>query len=149
MIAGMTRGRPSIYTEELADAICERLADGESLRSICRDEAMPAKATVFRWAASNESFRDQYAKAREAQADCLFDDILEIADDARNDWMERHGKDDAGWLLNGDHIARSKVRIDARKWMAGKMRPKVYGDKLDIGGNVGITLTVTQDDAEL
>ena len=130
----MTMGRPSTYSDEMADAICERLADGESLRSICRDEGMPDKATVFRWLAANEVFRDQYARAREAQADALFDDVLEIADDARNDWMVRNGDDDLGWQMNGEHIQRSRVRIDARKWMAGKLRPKVYGDKIAVGG---------------
>lgn len=128
-------GRPSDFTEELADTICERIADGESLRAICREEGMPSKATVFRWLANNEKFQDQYARAREAQADSLFDDVLEIADDSRNDWMERNGEGDPGWALNGDHIQRARVRIDARKWMAGKLRPKKYGEKMIHGGD--------------
>lgn len=122
-------GRPSVFTAEIADIICERIADGESLRTICDDDAMPGKSTVFRWLAANEPFRDQYTRAREAQADALFDDVLDIADDARNDWMVRRGEEDAGWVANGEHIQRSKLRIDARKWMAGKLRPKVYGEK--------------------
>lgn len=122
------------FSQKTADAICERIADGESLRTICGDEGMPNKATVFRWLAANDAFRDQYARAREAQADTLFDDILEIADDARNDWMERNGDDDSGWQVNGEHIQRSRLRMDARKWMAGKLRPKVYGDKSVIEG---------------
>lgn len=125
----MSVGRPSSYSQEIADAICERIADGDSLRSICDDEGFPNKATVFRWLAANTAFRDQYALSRESQADALFDDILSIADDGRNDWMERRGEEDAGWVANGEHMQRSKLRVDARKWMAGKLKPKVYGEK--------------------
>jgi hypothetical protein len=92
---------------------------------------MPAKAMVFRWLAVNEGFRDQYARARETQADSLADDILSIADDARNDWMEKHGEDDKGWQENGEALRRSQLRIDSRKWLAGKMKPKKYGDKIE------------------
>lgn len=119
------------FSQEVFDAICERLADGESLRAICSDAEMPNKATVFRWLSQDDKLSDQYARARDSQADAIFDEILDIADDARNDWMERNG-DDVGYQLNGEHIQRSRVRIDARKWMAGKLRPKVYGDKLGL-----------------
>jgi len=124
-------GRPSSYTKEIGDKICERLALGESLRTICDDDDMPSRRAVIRWLASgNEPFRLQYAQAREAQADSLFDEILEIADDGQNDWMERRGQDDAGWIANGENIRRSQLRIDARKWMAGKLAAKKYGDKI-------------------
>lgn len=126
----------STYTEEMADKICERIADGESLKAIWEEEAMPSKATVFKWLGQNASFVDKYARAREAQADALFDDILSIADDGRNDWMERRGEEDAGWVANGENIRRAQLRIDARKWMAGKLRPKKYGEKLDIDGTL-------------
>lgn len=133
--------------------ICERLADGESLRAICRDDDMPNKATVFRWLGLHDEFSDQYARARETQADSLFDDVLEIADDARNDWMERNGDDDQGWQANGEHIQRTRLRIDARKWMAGKLRPKVYGEKSQFehtGADGGAIQTedVTKRDAD-
>ena len=91
---------------------------------------MPAASTVFKWLVDNRAFSEQYARAREAQADSLFDEMLEIADDARNDWMERRGEEDAGWVANGEHIQRSRLRLDARKWMAGKLRPKKYGEKI-------------------
>jgi hypothetical protein len=120
------------YTDEIALLICERLADGESLKSICEDEDMPARSTVFKWLADNSRFSDMYARAREEQADAVFDEILSIADDGRNDWMERRGEDDTGWVTNGENLQRSKLRIDARKWMAGKLRPKKYGEKLDL-----------------
>ncbi len=124
-------GRPSSFTQQIADEICARLVDGESLRSICLTEGMPHISTVCRWLGSNEAFREQYARAREAQADTLFDEILDIADNASNDWMERKGEDgSAGWVLNGEHVQRSKLRIEARKWMAGKLRPKKYGERI-------------------
>lgn len=132
-------GRPSGYSDDIADQICERLADGQSLRSICCDEAMPSQAAVFRWLADPRYaiFREQYTRARETQADALFDEILDIADDGSNDWMERHDDQGGnnGWKENGEAINRSKIRIDARKWMAGKLRPKVYGDKTLVGSD--------------
>lgn len=133
-------GRPSEFTEAIGDAICEGLADGRSLRSICLDDDMPNKATVMRWIGSNEIFRDQYARAREAQADAIFDEIQDIADDGSNDWMERRREDGSvDEVLNHEHVSRSKLRIDARKWMAGKLKPKVYGDKsvLDLTSSDG------------
>lgn len=121
---------------------------GESLRSICRSDDMPAQSTVFYWLARIEGFSEQYARAREVQADTLFDDVLEIADDSRNDWMEQHGEDAVGYKLNGDHVQRARLRIDARKWMAGKLRPKVYGDKLEVEQK-NFNVTISNDDADL
>lgn len=121
----------STYTEEVADIICERIANGESLKAICDDETMPSKPAVFRWLAANETFRNRYALARETQADALFDDILTIADNGQNDWMEKNFGEDTRWVENGEALRRSQLRIDARKWMAGKLRPKKYGEKID------------------
>lgn len=127
------KGRPSSFTQEMADTICSRLADGQSLRSICDDDGFPAKTTVMRWLADEQhkAFRDQYARARELQADTMFDDMIDIADDGRNDWMEKRNADgeNIGWTENGEALRRSQLRIDARKWMAGKLQPKKYGDK--------------------
>jgi len=132
----MTIGRPSTFAEEVADAICDRLADGESLRKICLSDDMPAKSTVFKWLGQQPDFADQYARAREAQADALFDESLDIADDGSNDWMERTREDGtADEVLNHEHIQRSKLRIDTRRWMAGKLRPKKYGEKLELDQN--------------
>lgn len=125
------RGRPTSYNKEVATEICARIAEGESLRSICEDEHLPNRRTVNQWLIEGtyEDFNLQYARAREAQADFMADDIVDIADDARNDWMERKGKDDVGYELNGENIQRSRLRVDARKWKAGKLAPKKYGDK--------------------
>lgn len=113
------------------DIICEQLADGESLRTICAREGMPSKANVFRWLSANQDAADQYARAREAQADSLVDDILLIADDTSREPNDR------------------RVAVDARKWVASKLRPKAYGDKLDLNGNVGFSVTISRDDADL
>jgi hypothetical protein len=123
-------GRPSSYSSTIADAICQRLALGDSLRSICEDDEMPAMSTVFRWLGIHQEFSEQYARARETQADTLADEILNIADDGHNDWMRRKFGDDERWVENGEAIRRSQLRIDSRKWLAGKMRPKKYGDKI-------------------
>lgn len=132
--------------------ICERIADGESLRQICSDEGMPATSTVFLWLSEDPQFSEQYARAREAQADAVFDDILSIADDGRNDWIEKRNADGQviGWQENGEAIRRSQLRIDARKWMAGKLKPKKYGEKLDLNlsGAIG-SLSEEQVNARL
>jgi hypothetical protein len=118
-------GRPSKFTQEIADTICQAIADGMSLRKVCQDEDMPATATVCRWLSENKQFQEQYAHARELQADMLFDEVLDIADDGKGDTYT----DDNGEVrTNHDVIARSRLRVDARKWMAGKLRPKKYGE---------------------
>lgn len=125
------------FSDELFDTICERIAEGESLVAICKSEGMPSYTSVMNWLAKDEGGKlvEKYARAREAQADYLAYETLDIADDASNDWMKRNGKDDEpGWDLNGEHVQRSRLRIDQRKWMASKLAPKKYGDKLAVGG---------------
>lgn len=138
-------GRSSEFTPEKGALICNRIADGESLRAICRDEGMPDKATVLRWLAANEHFRDQYARAREAQADHFADEILEISDDATNDYMMRKRGDDVETVVDHEHISRSKLRVDARRWLMSKMAPKKYGDRQE----VNLKVTDGLSDAEL
>jgi hypothetical protein len=138
--------RPSEYSDELADRICEQLADGVSLRTVCLAEGMPDKSTVFRWIRTNSQFRDQYARAKDESADAMIEEITDIADDGTNDWMQRQGGDGTplGWVVNGEHIQRSRVRIDTRKWIASKLKPKKYGDKVsqEISGPNGGPVTI-------
>ena len=89
----MPIGRPSKFTPQMTADICGRIANGQSLREICRDEAMPDKSTVMRWLNESEAFQDQYARATAARADHWADEILEIADDGTNDWTERRNDD--------------------------------------------------------
>lgn len=139
----MPAGRPTHYSEELADTICERLAAGESMRSISRDEIMPSSATMFSWLRSKPEFLEQYERAKEESADALVEEMLDIADDGTNDWMEKYDKEGAciGWQVNGEHVQRSRLRLDTRKWAASKLKPKKYGDRItqEHIGNVNIT----------
>lgn len=119
--------RPSEFTTEAAEAICEGLARGLSIRAICQDENMPSDRTVYRWLEANEEFRQQYARARERQADFYAAEIIEIADDGSRDMAD---DGDGGEVVDHDHIARARLRVDARKWYASKLAPKKYGDKV-------------------
>lgn len=131
--------RPSSYTDQVGQAICARISEGCSLRSIARDEGMPSLQTIFNWFQSQPTFLEQYARAKEAQMDAFAEEIVDISDDGRNDWMELHEKDNAGWKANGEHIQRSRLRVDSRKWLMSKLKPKKYGERLDmnLGGQQG------------
>jgi hypothetical protein len=143
-------GRPSIYNPELAAQICEHIAQGKSLRTIAEMEGMPHQATIMAWLdGSHPDFSEQYARAREAQADKLAEEILAIADDGRSDtYLDAEGNE----KTDSEVIQRSKLRVEARKWLASKMAPKKYGDKMAIGGadDLGPVQTVTREmtDAE-
>lgn len=132
-------GRISTFNEDIAAKLCDRIAAGESLRKICTDAKMPSMATVMRWLGKpeNAAFREQYACARDAQADKLVEEMLEIADEeCTMVRAEKHGsRDDDGdgnteVVFDATAVARNKLRVDARKWVASKMAPKKYGDKV-------------------
>ena len=150
----MPGGRPAIFSVESADTICARLAAGEPLSRICRDDGMPSLTTVYKWLRESEEFAKNYARAREDQADTLADETLEISDDGTNDWMASNDPDNPGYKLNGEHVQRSKLRVDARKWAAAHLRPKKYGDlkQVELSGPDGAPLTTvslnTTDPAE-
>jgi len=128
------RGRPTIYSPELAARICAELACGKSLRTVCKVPDMPGLETVFRWLREKPDFRDQYEHAKNESADALIEEMLDIADDGTNDWMQIHDKDgeNIGWKLNGEHVQRSRLRVDVRKWAASKLKPKKYGERVDL-----------------
>ena len=143
-------GRPSIYNPELAAQICEHIAQGKSLRTIAEMEGMPHQATIMAWLdGSHPDFSEQYARAREAQADKLAEETLLIADESSQD---TYVDADGNVKTNTEAIQRSKLRVDTRKWLASKMAPKKYGDKVAIGGadDLGPVQTVTKEmtDAE-
>lgn len=119
-------GRPSLFTQKLADLICERIADGQSLRAICAEAGMPATGTVFRWLEDHEAFRGQYTRAREFRADTLFDEILEISDAPVEGEAARAGK---GGLETTRGVDHRKLQVETRKWMAAKLQPQKYSDK--------------------
>jgi len=144
-------GRPSDYSDELADEICERLCNGESLREICSEDRMPNRATVFRWLGKYESFSDQYARAREEQAQTLADEIVYIADN-QVIGQKTVSKATGLEITEADMIEHRRLQIDARKWVAAKLLPKKYGDKIQnehTGANGGaiIIQSTPQDEA--
>jgi hypothetical protein len=128
--------RPLLFTKELVDQICDQLASGVTLREVCRAEVMPDERTVRRWALEDrEGFAERYAQAREIGYQSMADEMLEIADDGSNDWMLRKDGDKEFYVLNREHVQRSRLRLDTRKWLLSKALPKVYGDKLAIASN--------------
>jgi hypothetical protein len=136
-------GRPSDYSDTLADEICERISNGESLRKICSEEKMPNKATVFRWLANNEIFSDQYARAREEQAESYADEITAIADEMPD--MDPLYDGDGKLIemrIHSAYVQWQKNRVDARKWVASKLKPKKYGDKLELAGDQNSPLLI-------
>ena len=134
-------GRPTIYTEELADSICERLAMGESLRSVCRDEEMPCLKSVFRWFRTKDGFRQQYESSKIESADSHADLIIDMADNIEGSPVLVNGEiqyDNDGEIvrvIDAAAIAHAKLKVDARKWAASKLKPRKYGEKLAIGGD--------------
>jgi hypothetical protein len=145
-------GRPSDYTQEIASRICEELAKGKSLRSVCKGEEMPCMSTVFNWLRAFPEFLEQYTRAKDESADALVDEMLDIADEATNDWMEQHDKDNVGYRLNGEAINRSRLRVDTRKWIAAKLKPKKYGERVQAeltGADGGPIQTADMTEVEL
>jgi len=128
----MAGGRPTDYTPELAADICARLSVGDSMRTICKDDAMPSRTTIFLWIATYPEFSNQYAIAKEEASEALAEEMFDIADNGSNDWMEAHSEDAgrAAFKLNGENIQRAKLRVDVRKWYLSKIKPKKYGEKV-------------------
>lgn len=127
----MPGGRPSLYTDEIADAICEAIIEGGALYRICEQEGFPSENTVYRWIEEKPEFREKYARARELQQDREADKIVVIADETTDP-------------------NKARLQIDARKWRASKLAPKKYGDRLDLNHSGSIQqLSDEQLDARL
>ena len=130
-------GRPSIFSQELADAIFAQIGKGRGLSDICRDEGMPNRTTIYRWLAEDEAFRRQYAVACEIRPEHMGDQILGSADNDEN-----------------EDTQRDRLRIDARKWLTAKLAPKKYGDKIvnehsgPDGGDIPVKVTTDIDRAK-
>ena len=106
------KGRPTTFTQQLADQICERMANGQTLRAVCRDIDLPP-STVIEWTMNNKTFSEQYTQARQKQADSYADMILDEA-------------------FNSHDAQIGRLRVDALKWVASKLAPKRYGDKVEV-----------------
>ena len=105
------QGRPTTYSDLMAAEICGEISEGKSLRSICKAARMPSCSTVFLWLSKHPEFSEQYARAREEQADAIADECLDIAE-------------------NEPDVQRARLMIDVRKWFASKMKPRKYGDRI-------------------
>jgi len=140
----MPSGRLTEYTPEIAKDICDRIATGESLRSICKPDHMPAASTVCGWVLANlNGFAEQYEVSRRLQAQLLADELLDIADDSTNDFMVRQSKSGEEYeTTNQEVIQRSRLRVDTRKWYLSKVLPKIYGDRLDLGNADGVPFQI-------
>ena len=130
----------TMYREDIVDEICIRIASGESLAKITGDHAinknnmtnpnMPTMMTVCRWLDKYEDFRRRYARAREIQSEILMDQLVDIADDAANDMIEKTGRFGRKYMsLNREHVERARLRVDARKWAISKLYARKYGER--------------------
>lgn len=130
-------GRPTDYNQEIASKICAGLSDGLSLRTVCKADDMPCKTTVFNWINKYPEFLNQYTRAKQESADALTDEMLDIADNASNDWMATNAGETEKEIfsLNGEHVQRSRLRIETRKWLASKLKPKKYGERVALAGD--------------
>lgn len=124
---GHPRGRPELYNSELGIRICTLIAEGMPLTKICKMEDMPCYATVLTWLCEDSNFKSDfsamYEKARRDQADTLADEIIEIADEAKR-----------------ENVMAARLRVDARKWVAAKLKPRKYGDRTEVVGAGGTPL---------
>lgn len=124
-------GRPSDYNLELAAEICTRISNGEALRQICMEEGMPSQASVYLWIGKHPEFSEMYTRAREEQADTLADEIQTIADEMPMETTDKDGQT----RFDSAYIQWMRLRVDARKWVAAKLKPRKYGDKIELSGD--------------
>lgn len=126
--------RPSLYSKKLADLITHRIAAGETLLQISRDENMPSRATMHWWLLDDDKryFLDKYKEAKLSHAQKMFEELVDIADDGTNDYMEKQTQSGTVVVLNAEHVARSRLRVDTRKWYLSKVLPKIYGERVDL-----------------
>lgn len=126
------------FKKETLDAVCNKLVEGVSLRSILRQEGMPPIGTFMRWINEDEHFAEQYAQAKMIGIEVLAEEILEIADESTSDKLYTREVYDAETgekkyltVENKEFVNRSRLRVDTRKWLLSKMIPKKYGDNLE------------------
>jgi hypothetical protein len=143
---GVTLYNPDdFYTD-----ICEWIAQGKTLREYCRRDSKPSYGTVYDWMERDTEFASRFARARESGEDVIAQECLAIADDGTNDWMVRYDRDEKciGWQINGEHVQRSRLRVDTRLKLLAKWNPKKYGDKVEQfisgpeGGPIQASITV-------
>lgn len=134
-------GRPTKYTPELGDRVCDLIATSSlGLKHLLTDETLPCQATVYNWKRNHPEFLEKYLRAREDQADYMVDETIEIADDGTNDFMTIVKGDKSYEMENKEVTSRSKLRVYARQWAASKLKPKKYGNKMEFESPTPITI---------
>lgn len=137
------------FSQDKADAICARLAEGESLNAICKTEGLPAESTIRSWALDDvEGFAAKYARARELGYSRLAEELLSIADTPKPGQIVTTKADGSEEVKIADMIEHRRLQVDSRKWMLSKMLPKVYGDKLDLNHTGQVAVSLRADDAD-
>lgn len=141
---------PEPVPQDRVEEIIVWVSEGKPLREYCRIEGNPPFRTVYNWLEKDKEFLARFAHARDLGEDVIAQECLEIADDATNDWMEYHDKDgDAiGWKLNGEHVQRSKLRIETRLKLLAKWNPKKYGERTTLAGDPDNPLMEPLDDTQ-
>ena len=119
---------------ETFEAIIAGIEDGGAVRTLCTEHKVSSR-TFYEHLRADPENEKRYARAKEIQADKIFEEIIEIADDGRNDWMLSNDEEGSPYRLNGEHVQRSRLRVDARKWAASKLAPKKYGDRIEVAGD--------------
>ncbi len=143
----MPAGRPSIRTQEIDDQIISRLAEGETLRGICKDANLPAASTVLGWVDADPSFSERYARARRSGLDVIAEEIIDIADDSTRDYVKTDiGDGVVDERFDSEHVQRSRLRVDSRKWLLSKLRPDKYGDRIEnvLSGSINVQQTAAE-----
>ena len=126
-------GRPTIFTDELAATICERIEHGETLMKVCRDKAMPVRSTVNLWRDKFPAFSAAFQRARVFQMGAFEDDALAIADDGTTDYITKKGRNGQEYeAFDSEHVQRSKLRVDTRLRLMAVIAPHVYGEKVEV-----------------
>lgn len=126
--------------QNIIDDICKMLSQGESLRAVFRDNNIGiTRKRFYELLEDNEGYQNQYARACEDRSDYIFEEILEIADEKNADVYI----DDGEAKIDGNTVQRSKLKVDTRKWMLGKMNPKKYGEKIELGGSLDQNIKIS------
>ena len=126
-----------MFNQDTADAICARLAEGVSLRSVCAGDDMPSVGTFLLWVSKRPELAEQYALARALCLDAMAEDMLNIAD--TTEMGEKTVEKATGTeTTTGDMVEHRRLRIETRKWLMAKMAPKKYGDKIELGGSLDV-----------
>jgi hypothetical protein len=144
-------GRPSSYTKEISSKLCSYLSMGKSLRTACKQEGMPSMPTVYKWISDYPEFLNQYTRAKEESAEALAEDMLDIADESPIAVETDKDGNVVGTKLDSAGVARNRLRVETRKWVASKLKPKKYGDlsKLELTGRDGGSIEVDHYNAAL